>query len=62
MKPFDRVVLTTDRFSDLGAPRGTEAFIVDEYETGDFELEVVGEGGVTLALFSCQPADIELAE
>ncbi|CAH1217463.1 hypothetical protein PAECIP111891_04569 [Paenibacillus allorhizoplanae] len=61
-KLFDVVRLLKD-FSEEGVFKGEVAAIVEVYTNPmeGYELEFVGEGGITKALFAVRPDDIELA-
>ncbi|WP_194838708.1 hypothetical protein [Nocardia sp. XZ_19_369] len=56
---FDRVVIATDDFKDLGVPRGAVCFIVDLYTSDEFELDYSeAETGATIVTFSAHSGQI----
>ncbi|KQL45222.1 hypothetical protein AN963_21500 [Brevibacillus choshinensis] len=59
---YDVVRLLKD-FSEEGVFKGEVATVVEVYTNPmeGYELEFVGDGGITKALFAVRPGDIELA-
>jgi hypothetical protein len=60
---YSRVVLLTDRYQDWGVTVGAIGFIIEVYDDGAaYEVEFSDNEGITIALFSVQADEIELAE
>jgi hypothetical protein len=59
--PFDRVEIGTDRFASEGAPRGTVGYVIERWNDGALEVEVMRSDGSTAAQFVAQPCDLHLA-
>lgn len=62
LENYTRIKLLTDRYQDHGVPKGSIGYIIEIYDTGDYELEFSREDGTTLALFAAKPHDVEAAE
>ncbi|MBL1075686.1 hypothetical protein JK358_14920 [Nocardia sp. 2] len=60
---FDRVVVTTGDFEDLGVPHGATCFILDLYPDGGFELDYTdADTGATIVFFSARADQIAPAD
>ncbi|MBB2968522.1 hypothetical protein [Leifsonia aquatica] len=63
VNPYDRVRLITDRYRSSGAPIDTIGYVLEVYLDGGLEVEVSDPAsGVTRALLSVRPEDVEPAD
>jgi hypothetical protein len=59
---YSRVRITTDRFQSERAPKGTIGYVIEVYEDGAYEVEVMDSSGSTVALFVATDDDLIVAE
>jgi hypothetical protein len=57
----DRVRLVTDRFRDEGATEGMLGYIILLHSDGNYEVEISGPGGITVAEIVAGDTDLEAA-
>jgi hypothetical protein len=56
---YSRVKLLTDKYINEGVSSGSVGYVIEVYDNG-YELEFSDKNGVTIALFSVAPDEIEL--
>ena len=49
LKNYTRVRLLTDRFRPVGASAGDIGYVIEVYPGPEYEVEISGKGGVTVA-------------
>lgn len=61
---YSRVRIVSDAYTDQGAPRGTIGHVIEARDGGVYEVEVSDplQGGMTLAMFAAQEADLQIVE
>ncbi len=63
MKEYDKVRFLTNKFSDDGITQGVIGYIIEDYNDGNFEVEVSNKKtGETIAQVVASSDDIELVE
>jgi hypothetical protein len=63
IKLFSAVVVTTDAHEAAGVSQGMRGYVIEVYETGDYEVEFSDPTtGMTIAQHVLREADIVLAE
>jgi hypothetical protein len=62
VKPYQKVMLTTDKYKDEGIKKGDIGVILENYDGNNFEVEFSDKNGITIALFAFPKEDLELAE
>jgi hypothetical protein len=63
-KNYSKIRLITDKYSDEGVTIGAIGYIIEIWKKPNlaYALEFSDEKGITIALFSALPAEIELLE
>ncbi|MFE4949607.1 hypothetical protein ACFQ9V_05805 [Leifsonia sp. NPDC056665] len=63
IEPYDRVRFISDQYRSSGAPIDSVGYVLEVYSDGGLEVEVSeSASGVTLALLSVRPEDVEPAD
>ena len=63
IEPYDRVRFISDRYRSSGAPIDSIGYVLEVYPDGGLEVEVSeSASGVTQALLSVRPEDVEPAD
>ena len=57
-RPYDRVEIVTDRFAAKGVLSGAIGYVIERWDDGALEIEVMNPDGSTAAQFVAQPADL----
>ena len=60
MKQYQKVRLTTDKYTDEGLKKGDIGVILNVYDKNNYEVEFSDNNGITIALFAFPKNDIEL--
>lgn len=56
--PYDHVEIVTDSFRDHGVPPGSTGYVIERWDDGALEIEVMGADGSTIAQFVASPSDL----
>ena len=56
---YSQVRLLTDRYQEYGVSKGAIGYVIETYETGDYEIEFSREDGSTIAQFAVSPNEVE---
>lgn len=59
---YSRVRLLTDRYRSEGVSVGAIGFVIEIYGDAAYEVEFSDEHGITIALITARPNEVELDE
>ncbi len=60
-RPYDRVEIVTDRFASEGVQRGATGYVIERWDDGALEVEIMNPDGSTAAQFVAAPEDLRHA-